>query len=114
MSLVIFIKEIKYRITRGEKHKSGTVPWVVSVLGKDKAGIVYRVSKLLADSNLNITDLNSKIIGRGSKTAYALILEVDLPRRNLQLISQLKRKFRAIEKNLGLTVAFNPLELSHF
>ena len=114
MNLVIFIKEIKHGVTRGEKHKSGTVPWVVSVLGKDKAGIVYRVSKLLADSNLNITDLNSKIIGRGSKTAYALILEVDLPRRNLQLISQLKRKFRAIEKNLGLTVAFNPLELSHF
>ncbi|MBI3999792.1 MAG: ACT domain-containing protein [Candidatus Omnitrophica bacterium] len=114
LNLVIFIKEIKHRVTRGEKHRPGTIPWVVSVLGKDKAGIVYRVSKLLADSGLNITDLNSKIIGRGIKTTYVLILEVDIPRKNIHLISQLKRKFKTIEKKLGLTVAFNPLESSRF
>lgn len=113
LGLAISMKEIRHRVVRGEKHKSGTIPWVVSVLGKDRAGIVWRVSNVLAGLGLNITDLNSKIIGRGKKTAYALVLEVDIPRRQ-GLISKLKRKFHALQNNLRVTITLNPLELSNF
>lgn len=112
--LLITTREIKYSLKRGQKHGSGTSSWIVSVSGRDRAGIVYRISKLLADEGLNITDLESKILGKGKKTAYALILEVDVPRRDIQLIPKLKNKFSKLEKEIGVTVAFNPVESSHF
>ena len=100
LNLVISVKEVKHRLVRGEKHEQGTEPWVVSVLGKDRAGIVYFVSKVLADHGLNITDLNSKILGRGRKSVYTLILEVDVPKRK-KVINQLRKKFRPLEKKNG-------------
>ncbi|MBI4372696.1 MAG: hypothetical protein HY585_03100 [Candidatus Omnitrophica bacterium] len=113
LGLVISVKEIEHRLVRGEKHRAGTIPWIVSVLGKDKAGIVYQISKVLAAHGLNITDLNSKIIGRGPKTSYALVLEVDIPRKS-GVHFLLKKKFRQIEKKLGLSISFNPVESSQF
>lgn len=112
--LSISIKEIKHSLKRGQKHGAGTVPWIISVSGKDRAGIVYLVSKVCADHHLNITDLNSKILGKGKQTAYALILEVDIPKHELKLIAKLKQKFSGLEKKLGVKIAFNPIEDSHF
>ena len=112
--LLITTKEIKHSLKRGQKHLSGTSSWIVSVSGKDRAGIVYRVSKLLADEGLNITDLDSKILGKGKKTAYALILEADVPRRDVHLIPNLKSKFLKLEREIGIKIAFNPVESSHF
>ncbi len=112
--LLVSTREIKYLLKRGQKHGSGTSSWIVSVSGKDRAGIVYRVAKLLADERLNITDLDSKILGRGKRAAYALILEVDIPRRNVFLIPKLKNKFSKLGKEIGVTIAFNPVESSHF
>ena len=113
LHLSVSIEEVKHRLTRGEKHRPGTVPWVVSVLGRDRAGIVYQVAKLLSDHRLNITDLNSKIIGKGKRTSYALVLEVDIGRKP-ELISKLKGQFQALQKKLGVTIAFNPVESSSF
>lgn len=111
--LVISVKAVKHPLARGEKHPTGTLPWIVSVLGKDCAGIVYRVSKLLADKQINITDLNSKIIGRGPATTYALVLETDVPRKP-QIILQLKCQFEKLEKKLKVKITFKPLESSSF
>lgn len=113
LGLVISVKEIKHKLNRGEKHQQGTISHVISVLGKDRSGIVYNVSKLLADGGLNVTDLNSKIIGRGPKTAYALVLEVDIPRR-VQLVTDLKHKLKKLEKKLGVRISLNPLDSASF
>ncbi len=112
--LLIATNEIKHPLNRGQRHKPGTSSWIVSVSGKDRAGIVYHVSKILADRKLNITDLNSKILGKGKRSAYALVLEVDIPRRDAELIPILKRDFAKLEKKIGVRVAFNPVESSHF
>ena len=112
--LLISTKEIKHSVKRGQKHGSGTSSWIVSVSGKDRAGIVYQVSKILAQERLNITDLDSKILGKGTRTAYALMLEVDIPRHDVRLTPRLKSKFLRLEKELGVKVTLNPVELSHF
>ena len=109
LKLVISIREIKHRLVRGEKHRRGTTPWVISVLGKDRAGIVYSVSKTIADEELNITDLNSKIIGSGQKATYALILEVDIPSKK-GLVEHLRRKFEGLEQRLKVKIRLNPLD----
>lgn len=52
---------------------------LVSVYGSDKPGIVYRITRELADRGVNITDLNTKLIGSPAEPVYVLVLEAALP-----------------------------------
>jgi glycine cleavage system transcriptional repressor len=52
---------------------------LVSVYGSDQPGIVYRVTRELADRGVNITDLNTKLIGSKEEPVYVLMLEAALP-----------------------------------
>lgn len=52
---------------------------MISVYGADQPGIVYRVTRELAARNINITDLNTKLIGTDEEPVYVLMLEVALP-----------------------------------
>lgn len=56
----------------GETH-------MVAVYGADRPGIVHRVSKLLSDGGVNITDLTTRVIGSPDEPVYAMHLEVVLP-----------------------------------
>lgn len=51
-------------------------PYVISIYGADHPGIVYRVSKALAEIGVNITDLSSHLVGEG---IYTMVLDADLP-----------------------------------
>jgi glycine cleavage system transcriptional repressor len=50
-------------------------PWVVSVHGADRLGIVAAVTRVVAAEGGNITDLSTRLVG----TLYVLIAEIDLP-----------------------------------
>ena len=52
---------------------------MISVYGSDKPGIVYRVSKELGTRKINITDLNTKLIGTEERPVYVMMLEAVLP-----------------------------------
>lgn len=52
---------------------------MISVYGADKPGIVYQVAKELGDRKINITDLNTKLIGAKDKPVYVMMLEALLP-----------------------------------
>ncbi len=52
---------------------------MISVYGADKPGIVYQVAKELGDRNINITDLNTKLVGDKQKPVYVMMLEAILP-----------------------------------
>ncbi|MDH3998485.1 MAG: amino acid-binding protein [Desulfuromonadales bacterium] len=52
---------------------------MISVYGADKPGIVYRVAKVLGDKNVNITDLNTKLVGSEERPVYVMIIEATLP-----------------------------------
>ncbi|MDD2850404.1 MAG: amino acid-binding protein [Desulfuromonadaceae bacterium] len=52
---------------------------MISVYGADQPGIVYRVTRELAARSVNITDLNTKLIGTEEEPVYVLMLEVALP-----------------------------------
>lgn len=52
---------------------------LISVYGSDQPGIVYRVTKALAESRVNITDLNTRLIGTKEAPVYVLMLEAILP-----------------------------------
>lgn len=52
---------------------------LISVYGSDQPGIVYRVTRTLADRQVNITDLNTRLIGSKEEPVYVLMLEAILP-----------------------------------
>lgn len=107
--LAITVKELKRQLVRGRRQAPGTGPCVISVFGKDRAGIVHRVSKLLASHGVNITDLDSRIIGSGRSAGYALILEADVP-KDERSRSYLLKDFKDLQRALRVTIALRPLE----
>ncbi|MFO7983923.1 MAG: ACT domain-containing protein [Desulfuromonadales bacterium] len=64
----------------GEKHPhmEGEL-CMISVYGSDKPGIVYRVTKELGERKVNITDLNTKLVGSEQRPVYVMMLEAVLP-----------------------------------
>jgi glycine cleavage system transcriptional repressor len=57
---------------------------LISVYGSDQPGIVYRVTRALADLKVNITDLNTRLTGTKDAPVYILMLEAILP-QNLSI-----------------------------
>src|SRR3989304_2162712 len=78
LGLFISIKELNENEIQSKKLYSG-IPYIISVIGTDKPGIVYKVSELLASKGINITDLNTKVIPGESAPVYTMLLEVDIP-----------------------------------
>ena len=64
--------EVAYHAPEGELC-------IISVYGSDRPGIVYRVTKELADRRVNIADLNTKLIGTEQEPVYVMMLEATLP-----------------------------------
>lgn len=72
---------------------------MISVYGADQPGIVYRVTRELAGRNVNITDLNTKLIGTPTEPVYVMMLEVALPEGQTaegveQLLAGLKKELQ--------------------
>ena len=70
---------------------------LVSVYGADQPGIVFRVTRELAQQRINITDLATKLIGAREEPVYVMMLEAALPEgltpEHLeQLLSDLKKE----------------------
>ena len=59
-----------------EPEEGASSPYVVSVYGKDRPGIVHAVSRTLAEAGVNITDLRSHLAG---VELYAMILDIAVP-----------------------------------
>ena len=52
---------------------------MISVYGADKPGIVYRVANVLGEKKVNITDLNTKLVGTEDRPVYVMVIEAALP-----------------------------------
>ncbi len=102
------VTELEGKIPHGKKHAKGSLPFMVTAFGKDRAGIVYEVSRALAGMRVNITDLDSRILGRGAKTTYAMLLEVDLPHKGA--LAKLKTLLTKVSKKLKIEIQLKPLE----
>ncbi len=72
---------------------------VLTVYGADRPGILYRVSQTLAEANVNITDLNSRLVGV-DEPVYALLLELVLPAG--MGAGELEQKLTAVASDIGV------------
>lgn len=106
--LDFFAKPLPRASKKRRKHPEGTQTYLISVIGKDRTGIVYETSRILAQKGLNITDLNSRILGRGGRALFAMMMEVDLPRQFK--IKRLDPDWKKLKRRMGVEVRVRPLE----
>jgi glycine cleavage system transcriptional repressor len=108
MGLFISVKELHENETHSKKLYSGK-PYIISVIGTDKPGIVYRVTELLALKGINITDLKTKVISGEGSPVYTMIIEVDVP--ECVDITLLEEEFSLIEKEMAIDINIKEIEV---
>jgi len=71
----------------------------ITVIGKDQKGIIARISNAVFKHNINIEDLNQKVM-EGNFVMTMLVAMSD----SSITIAQLKKELLAIEKEMGLSI----------
>ena len=79
-------------------------PYVLTVHGADRAGIVSSITRVAASYGGNITDLTTRLAGG----LYVLVAEVDLP-ENAD-VDSLSRALTDVSHELGVGVSVRPAE----
>ena len=81
---------------------------VLTVYGGDKPGILMATTELLASAGVNITDLNSRLVGETGQPVYALILELEVP--TSVDVTDLDARVHAVASEIGVDVVLNERE----
>jgi len=83
---------------------------VVTVIGKDEVGIVAKVATALAESNINLIDINQKILGDG---IFAMTLLADRINSDL-FLDEITSKLKESVKNMSLEVTVQDTEVFQY
>jgi len=107
MRLLVTVHALRDEEIVREKVFSGR-PHIISVYGADRPGIVYSVAKELAARRVNITDLNTQVVGSKERPVYVMVLEVDIPEE--VDMKDLEREFERLRKELSVSITVRPIE----
>jgi len=72
---------------------------VLTVIGKDKVGIIAEVSRILADNNINILDITQTIM----QEIFTMIMMVDISKSTMDF-SELSEVLDKKGKEMNLTI----------
>lgn len=73
---------------------------VLSVLGKDRSGIIAKISACLAENNVNIRDISQTIV----KDYFTMIMLVDIAESNYS-VAELSKQLDEVGKELGVDIS---------
>ena len=90
------------------KRKKFVNPYIISVYGADKPGIVYGISSFLAGCKINITDVQTTLSKSKGKKTYIMIIEAEIPKK--LSISGIKRDLADLAKSMNVAVSVNQAE----
>lgn len=71
----------------------------ITVIGKDRKGIIARISNAVFRHNINIEDLNQKVM----EGYFVMTMLVDMSDSTIT-IAELKRELSVIENEMGLKI----------
>jgi ACT domain-containing protein len=83
---------------------------VVTVIGKDEVGIVAKVATSLAESNINLIDINQKILG---DEIFAMTLLADRINSSLSL-NEITVRLKESIKSMSLEVTVQDSEVFQY
>jgi glycine cleavage system transcriptional repressor len=99
-SLLATVRQVR---PEADEPATGT-PYVVSLHGADRLGIVAAVTRVLASAGGNITDLTTRLVG----PLYVLVAEVDLPEG---VVARVTAELAQTAAELGVEVTVRPGEM---
>ncbi len=102
MKLFINVKEIPEEIIENKKE-IGEI-YNLIVYGADKPGIVYKVSKLLADKNINISDLRTE----KSKDLYVMAIEAEVPK--ITNMEEFEKELERLKDEMNVDISIEKVE----
>ncbi len=107
MGLIVTVHALRAEEISRDKGFRGQ-PHIISVYGADRPGIVYSVARELAARKVNITDLNTQVVGSKERPVYVMVLEVDIPEG--ADMKELEAIFEKIRKELSVSITLRPIE----
>jgi ACT domain-containing protein len=72
---------------------------VITIIGRDRVGIVAKVSTALAESNVNILDINQNIV----HGYFNMVMVADMATAKISL-QDLQQQFKTLGESLGLEI----------
>ena len=79
---------------------------VVTVVGKDKTGIIARVSGLFYEKNINILDISQKLM----QSLFTMIALVDMENSSIDF-DTLTKELEKVGEELGVAIRVLPEEM---
>ncbi|MDT8399330.1 MAG: ACT domain-containing protein [Pseudomonadales bacterium] len=78
-------------------------PYIVSVMGPDRQGLVSTISSRLAQHDVNITNMQAVFKGGDKALDNLMIFEVDVPKHTV--MQKLREDLKAISDSLSLDIS---------
>jgi len=100
--LTIIIKEVSEDVINKPRKKLPI--FNIAVYGSDKPGIVYKVSKLLADKGINISDLRTEKVN----SLYVMFIESEFPEE--ADILEFNREIEKLKQELDVDIEIKNIE----
>ena len=72
---------------------------VVTVVGKDRVGIIYDVTKVLAENSVNVLNISQTILDG----YFTMIMITDISNSN-KSVAELRETFSSLESKLGVDI----------
>jgi glycine cleavage system transcriptional repressor len=90
-----------------KKHMPSN-PYIISVYGSDKTGIVYKVSEYLAENKINITDVQTTLSKSKGKDTYIMIIECDIAKK--KSYEKVSKDLSKLSELINVTISLNRAE----
>lgn len=74
---------------------------IITVTGKDKVGIIAKLANAMAKANINIVDVNQKIM----ENFFVMTMAVDIAKASIT-IPQINQRLDKIAKEMKLNITF--------
>ncbi len=79
---------------------------IVSVIGKDRKGIIAKISTILAAHNINVEDISQTLL----QEYFTMIMLVDISQSTLK-IGELKELLKAEGEKIGMSINIQHQEI---
>ena len=74
---------------------------VISVLGKDRSGVVAAIAGVLADCGANIDDISQTILGEGRMFSMTMMVSLDVATADFNTVQE---KLQKVGDELGMQI----------
>ena len=82
---------------------------IITVVGKDKVGIIYSVTKVLAEMSVNVEDISQTIL----QDYFTMMMLVNLSDVSCEFL-ELQNSLESLGKELGLSIKIQREEIFNY